>query len=146
MTSVERDRDSQPGKVIEIRSHGVSDSIKSQESSKSDVSSSNLMYFRIGFLNHSIHGHQVHHIRPFNLISSQTAGYNGSRDIPPSLGRVQAIVPRCQVGVSSCICESCSPDDNLLTSTHSDSSRYLMTSPFCCLLSIRLWNIKVSLK
>jgi hypothetical protein len=83
VTSVERDRDSQPGKVIEIRSHGVSDSIKSQESSKSDVSSSNLMYFRIGFLNHSIHGHQVHHIRPFNLISSQTAGYNGSRDIPP---------------------------------------------------------------
>jgi hypothetical protein len=43
VTSVERDRDSQPDKVIEIRSHGVSDSIKSQESSKSDVSSLNLI-------------------------------------------------------------------------------------------------------
>jgi hypothetical protein len=58
--------------VIEIWPHSVSKSnrqaienlIKSQETSKSD---SNQVYSSIRFLNHSIRGRQIYHIRPFSL-------------------------------------------------------------------------------
>jgi ABC-type molybdenum transport system ATPase subunit/photorepair protein PhrA len=59
--------------VYQIR-QAIENSIKSlEESSKSDVSSSNLIYSNIGLLNHSIRGRQVHHIRPLNLISSASS-------------------------------------------------------------------------